>query len=186
MVLSLISAGLRYSRPYFSPLWLHDGSLRCPQSCFCLRSLKHTEAQGFLRSFAQGSSQPSPNLLCHRVELRRVWESSLLFSAQSCSHHRRISVDSEFSTGGCRVLFWKLISIQLWFTRQDVLLFQSGILASHLTILSTPGHPSRTGAPHVAVVLPSWRYACNHPVAPSSPSRRPIRLQRTVCSPSVA
>ena len=30
--LSQISVGLRLSRPYFAPLWLHDRSLRCPSS----------------------------------------------------------------------------------------------------------------------------------------------------------
>ena len=37
-----------------------------------------------------------------------------------------------------------------------------------------------------AVLIPSWRFACKHPVAPSSPSRRPIRLRGTECFPSVA
>ena len=72
---------------------------------------------------------------------------------------------------------WKLISIQLEFTRQDFLLFPADIFASHLTLLSTPGHPCWTRAPHVAVLLPSWRFACKHPVALSSPSWRPIRLR---------
>ena len=84
------------------------------------------------------------------------------------------------------VLFWKLIATQLRFTRRGFLLFPSDIFASPLTSLSTPGHPSRTGAPRIAFLLPSWRYACMHPVAPSSPLRRAIRLQNTVCFPSVA
>ena len=43
------------------------------------------------------------------------------------------------------VLFWKLISTQLEFTRRGFLLFPAGIFASHLTILSAPGYQSRTG-----------------------------------------
>ena len=53
----------------YAPLWLQHRSLRYPSVVFCLRSFNHTEAKGFLRSSAQGSSHISPSFLCHRLEL---------------------------------------------------------------------------------------------------------------------
>ena len=58
-----------------------------------------------------------------------------------------------------RVLFWMLILKQLEFTRQCFLLFPTDIFASHLTILSTSGHPIGTRAPYIALPLPSWKSA---------------------------
>ena len=96
---------------------------------------------------------------------------------------------ADFSLGDVWVPVLELhliFGLYLLGSQAGFLLFPAGIFASHLTILSTPDYPSRTGAPHIAVLSPSRRFACKHPVAPSSPSRRPIRLQRTVCSPAVA
>ena len=56
-------------------------SLPSPQSCYCLKSFDHTEAQGFLRSSAQGSSRVSPCLLCHRAQTRGTQESFPSFRA---------------------------------------------------------------------------------------------------------
>ena len=152
--LSQISAGLRLSRPYLCASLAPRTKPTISSVAFCLRSFNHTKAQGFLRSSAQGSSHVSPHLLCHRAELRNAWKRCLL-SARFCNHHCRTSVDSEFSTGSCRVLFWKLTATQLGFTKRGFLLFPTDIFASPLTNPSTPGHPSRTGAPRVVVLLPS-------------------------------
>ena len=146
----------------------------------------------FLPQISQSHRSPGfPEILCARI-VTAIPKPSL----SSCRTSTRVgkfpplfrAILQSSSQNLCwvRILIWKLLATQLGFKRRGFLLFPSGIFLSPLTNLSTPGHPSRTGAPHVAVVVPSWRYACKHPVEPSSPSRRPIRLQRTVCSPSVA
>ena len=120
--------------------------------------LSITEAQGLLRSFVQRSSHVPPSLHCHRAETRSAWEVVFpLFSTDYSAISDAEPLLMPKFQPDCRVFVVKLISIQLRFTRRCFLHFPADILASHLTSLSTPGHPCWTGASQIAVLMPSWR-----------------------------
>ena len=179
--LSQISAGPRLSRSYLCASLAPGTKPTISSVVFCLRSFNHTEAQGFLRSSAQGSSQVSP-ILSVIVQNFEAHGNVPFFPARFCNHHCRNSVDSEFSTGDSWSLVLETHLDPTWVHKAGLPSFSSRYLCQ------SSDNSFRTWLPKSDRPFSCLRGGkhCKHPVAPSSPSRRPTWLQRTVCSPSVA
>ena len=128
----------------YAPLWLQERILRYPQSCFAsdlsitqkprvssdpLHKDRHTYPQSSLSSCRTSKRMGTFPFFPH--------DSAIIIAEPLLIPNFQPEIRG--------VLFWKLISTQLEFTRRSFLLFPAGIFASHLTILSAPGYQSRTG-----------------------------------------